>query len=240
MMRKNVEIPVVIVAEKNYRDINNSWRKEAEQMIEAVNGIFQKEFQIKLIFQINSFIEWIVPSIIPFKDWGPYQGYQKLKIRDKGLEKELYRLWSQYKLSTIIKKVAEEMGGRNLITIILISDPEVPQIPPGISMAKKRNKFNLGGNPETPYCDFPEDHFTRIPESYILIRMNSENPTNVLVHEMAAVFGAKHTSCWGKKYVEQYPSVMNPEEVFKTTCFDPRNRSIVSKNIKMLLKNIGF
>lgn len=239
----NLEIALAIIADKNYINKNSFWKEDIKLIIEKINSIFQQEFQTKILFRIDNFIEWAAPDVPSLKNslGNAYQLYENMEDspEKERLIKDLYRTWSWSKLTLIVNEAINIAKDKNKITIILISDPEVPQIPPAISLLKSKHKNHSNINLEIDSWTLPDEHFENIPECYILIRMSSANPANVLLHEIGAIFGAKHTHFWGNKYVEQYNSVMNPEQVFVSDSFDPKNHSIVSKNIKILYENIA-
>lgn len=240
---KSLEIPLAIIADISYTKSDSLWKEKAKQVIENVNAAFQQEFKTKRIFQINNFIEWAAPAIPSLEDslGNAYQLYENMdnSPEKEQLLKDLHRTWSWSKLTSIIKEAINIAGNKNKIAIILISDPEVPQIPPGISLLISNHKNLSDINLEMDNWMIPDEYFENIPECRILVRMSSANPANVLLHEIGAIFGAKHTHFWGEKYANKYHSVMNPDQVFGTNCFDPKNHSIVSKNISILLKSMA-
>lgn len=238
-----ITIPLSIMVDKSYAEKDNLWKNEISDMIENIADIFQREFQINISFQIDNLSEWIAPSISSIEDWlgEAYKLHENIKIPSikERLKKDLHRLWSLEKLTLIVKMAESIAKNIDKITIILISDPEVPQIPPGITLLKSKNKNLSTISLEMEEWTFPDEHFASIPECYILIRMSSDNPTNVLIHEIAAIFGAKHPQLWGEEYVKRHNSVMNPEQVFESDSFDPKNHAIVSKNINILFKSMA-
>ena len=91
--------------------------------------------------------------------------------------------------------------------VIVFTGTNMERRNPGISLTTERRGFK---------------------EYYALIWADSENPRNVLIHEIAHLFGAKHPwEGWGEEYMNEHPSIMNPVEVFTVDEFDPKNEEIL-------------
>ena len=114
----------------------------------------------------------------------------------------------------LIDDAAEEVPSEGNLTIVFTGE-NLENRYPGMSLKTERRGM---------------------PEYYVLVWINSSNPRNHLIHEIAHIFGACHPyEEWGWEYNNEFPSVMDPGQGSEIADFDPRNWEIVFNNRSLLI-----